>query len=152
MTKEQIYELIDKRIAGQGNQLDTGGVVASVLRGIVELITSVDGKIGDLSELDTDHKSDIVEAINELADIAETAELVVSMTQRVEERKAIYDLCSLHPQLAKNVVVEGSDGLYYPVNGYGFVNGALHLHTIFADTEGVRDVVLKIASNGSILV
>lgn len=108
--------------------------------------------IGNLTDLKTDHKSNLVSAINELADITETAELVVSTTKSSAELKAIYDLVVAHPQLAKNIVVVGADGLNYPVNGYGIVEDLLHLHTIFNGESGLQDSLIKISANGSIIV
>lgn len=109
-------------------------------------------EIGSLSELDTDHKANIVAAINELADILETTELVVSLTKTAEELKNVYDLVAAHPQLGRNVVVVGSDGLNYSVNGYGMIEDVLHLHTVMNSEGGMIDSVIKIASNGSIVV
>lgn len=96
--------------------------------------------------------SDISNAVNELVDIMETEELVVSLEQSTSVRKMIYDKCLAHPQIAKNIVVLGSDGLYYVVNGYGMVSDVLHLHTIMQIDGTMQDVLLRIASNGSISV
>lgn len=150
MTKAEILDIVKKRIEGQGTQIDASSVLPVILGGILDIADGASTKIGDLASLDTDHKSTLVDAINEIADIVETNELVVSLTQSVEERKAVYDLVKANPQLGKNVVVIGSDGLIYPVNGYGIIEDILHLHTIM-DVEGtLTDMVLKIASNGSI--
>ncbi len=106
-------------------------------------------KIGDLAALDTDHKATIVDAINELADALETEELVVSMLQTNAERKLIFDLCVQHLQLAKNIVFyQPVNQMYYRVNGYNMVNGALKLHV----WVGTNSVTATIASNGSISV
>ena len=115
---------------------------------------SVEEQIGSLAELETDHKSSLVAAINELADVLGTTELVVNMAQSQAERKVIYDLCKLHPQLAKNIVFYvPDDGLYYGVNGYNFENELLTLHVIMKDSgTGLRHSTFQIASNGSIAV
>lgn len=110
-------------------------------------------EIGDLASLDTDHKSSIVEAINEIADAIETEELVVSMTQSNAERKVIYDLCIAKPQLTKNVVfLNGDDSMYYRVNGYKVANSILYLHTVMPGDDGLRSIVVQISSTGSISV
>lgn len=114
---------------------------------------SDNGVIGDLEDLETDHKSTIVEAINEVFDAIETSELVVSMTQSNADRKVIYNLVMAHPQIAKNIVfLNGSDSLYYRVNGYKVENNILHLHTIMNDTGVLRSIYIQIASNGSISI
>lgn len=106
-------------------------------------------KIGDLASLDTDHKTNIVEAINELADMLETEELVISMMQSNAERKLIYDLCSKHLQLAKNIIFyQPSDQMYYRINGYNMVNGVLKMHVLM----GATALVVSLASNGSLSV
>lgn len=38
MTKDEIKALIDEKINGQGNQVDLGGALATVLNAIVDLI------------------------------------------------------------------------------------------------------------------
>ena len=114
---------------------------------------SVEDQIGSLSELETDHKSSLVAAINELADVLGTTELVVDMAQSQVERKVIYDLCKLHPQLAKNIVFYvPDDNLYYGVNGYNFANDLLTLHVIMKDDTNLRHNTFQIASNGSIAI
>ena len=55
MSKEQLIALIDAKIAGQGNQVDIGGVLADVLKAAIDGavavevadITAIDGKILD---------------------------------------------------------------------------------------------------------
>ncbi len=109
----------------------------------------IEAQIGDLSKLDTDHKSNIVEAINEVADALETEELVVSMLQSNADRKKIYDLCAKHLQLAKNIVFyQPLEQMYYRVNGYNMVNGILKLHVVLGSTQ----TQVQIASNGTISV
>lgn len=41
MTKEQILQMIASRVEGQGNQVDTGTALPTVLRGIIDLIPAV---------------------------------------------------------------------------------------------------------------
>lgn len=109
-------------------------------------------EIGDLSELETDHKSDLVSAINELFEVLETSELVVSMEQSTADRKVIYDLVVAHPQIAKEIVFYNSaDQLYYRVNGYNMVNDILTLHVIMKD-GALMDKQVQIGSNGSIAI
>lgn len=105
--------------------------------------------IGDLADLHTDHKDNIVNAVNEVADALETDELVVSALQSTAERKVIYDLCAQHLQLAKNIVFwQPVDQMYYRVNGYNMVNGALKLNVVLGTTQ----TTVTIAANGSISV
>lgn len=153
LTKEQIKEIIDKKIAGQGNQVDCSSVLSVVLTEILESAFGSDTKIGDIAELETDHKSNIVEAINEVFDVIETTELVVSMSQTNPERKVIYDECMLHPQLAKNIVFyDPTDNLYYRVNGYNVTEDYLLLHAIMKGESGLRSVTIQILPNGSIAI
>lgn len=64
--------------------------------GIVESNT-----IRNLLNLDTDHKSDIISAINELADIAEDSTMVVSFNRTSAELKDIYNKCIQYSELIK---------------------------------------------------
>lgn len=41
MTKDQILQMIESRVEGQGNQVDTGTALPTVLRGIIDLIPAV---------------------------------------------------------------------------------------------------------------
>ena len=41
MTKEEIKALIAEKIAGQGNQVDSGGALADILNGIIDSIPQV---------------------------------------------------------------------------------------------------------------
>lgn len=146
MTKEEILQIIADRLDGQGNQLDTTNALPKVLRGIIDLIMLTEG---NMTELETSHKQNIVDAINEIVELIETPDMVVSMLQSVAERKKIYDLCAERLHLAKNIVFYNpSDSVYYKVNGYSMNNGILTLHAEI----GSADVVVKIASNGSISV
>lgn len=111
------------------------------------------GVIGDLADLETDHKSSIVEAINEIFDVIETPEMVVSMMQSTAERQIIYNECKMRPHIAKNIVFYNiSDAMYYRVNGYNVVNNILYLHTIMADGTSVRSITVQIGANGSIAI
>lgn len=110
---------------------------------------NIANQIGELAGLDTDHKSTIVGAINELADLVETPHFVISLSTPSAEVKAIYNVCMENIVLAKNIVFYNSaDNLYYCVNGYNKVGNVLKLHTLM---QGI-DVVLTIASNGTIIV
>ena len=118
---------------------------------LVQNIT--DNRIGDLSSLETDHKSTLVEAINEIYDVIETPEMVVSMMQSNAERKVIYDLCAAHIHIAKNITFYNiDDGLYYPVSGYAMQNNILKLFTIMPNGTGLRSVLVNVAPNGTISV
>lgn len=110
--------------------------------------------VGELSALKTDHKSNIVEAINELFGVIETPELEISMAQSNAARKVIYDECMLHPSIAKNIVfLDITDNMYYKVNGYKVDNGILYLHTIMiGENNTLRSVLVQIGSNGSISI
>lgn len=112
----------------------------------------VDSTIGELSDLHTDHKSTVVDAINELSDAIESEELVISMTQSNAERKVIYDLVKAHPHLVREMTLLYTDGLSYVVNGYRFDDISLTIHVIMKSDTGLTDVALTIASNGSISV
>lgn len=153
MTKKEILDLIHSKVSGQGNQVDLGSALPIILSSLLDLIGVEDTRIGDLATLETDHKSTLVEAINEVFDVVETEEMVISMMQSSAERKAIYDECILHPHIAKNIVFYNiSDGYYYRVNGYKTNNNVLFLHTIMIDGQGVRSVAVQLASNGSLAV
>lgn len=108
-------------------------------------------QLGDLADLETDHKSNLVEAINEVFDALETEELVVSMMQSNAERKVIYDLVKMHFHLAKNIVFVNTDGYYYKVNAYRWENDLLMLQTIMADGT-LRSVRVSVSSTGSIAI
>lgn len=118
--------------------------------------TQLHNVVGELANLETDHKSNIVEAINELFDVIETPEMEISMAQSAAQRKVIYDECVLRPSIAKNIVFYNvSDAMYYRVNGYNIVNGILYLHTVMQAVDGsggLRSVTVRIGANGSISV
>lgn len=115
--------------------------------------SEIQAQIGDLADLKTDHKSKLVDAINELAEIAETAHFVVSFEKTTEELVAIYDACFENITLAKNIVFyNATDSLYYCVNGYNMVDDVLKLHTIMQGDSGLTDTVINLASNGSLSV
>lgn len=146
MTKEEILNLITTRIDGQGNQLDTTNALPLVLRGIIGLITDTEG---NMTALETSHKDNIVEAINEVVELLETPDMVISMLQSNAERKIIYDRVKEKLHLAKNIVFYTPvQNLYYKVNAYNMINDILHLH---ATIEG-SDVDVKVSYNGSISV
>lgn len=116
-------------------------------------LSGIQAQIGDLADLETDHKSDLVGAINELTDIAETTHFVISFEKTSEELKAIYDVCFENIILAKNIVFyNATDSLYYRVNGYNLVDSVLKLHTIMQGDSGLVDTVINLASNGSLSV
>lgn len=156
MNKEKIIETIRTKIEGQGNQLDIADVLPEILIEILDAIEQAKqsgSAVGDLAMLETDHKSDIVSALNEIFDVIETTEMVVSMTKPASEMKVIYDECVLRPQLAKNIVFyQPLDGMYYRVNGYKLTNNILTLNAIMPDpaTKAPTNVTIQIASNGSI--
>lgn len=126
---------------------------SSMLNPFEGSLSGIQAQIGDLADLETDHKSDIVDAINELAEIAETSQLVISFDRPSEDLKAIYDACLENIVLAKNIVFyNASDSLYYRVNGYNMVNDVLKLHTIMQGGSGLVDTVINLASNGSLSV
>lgn len=145
MNREELEKAI------QQNGSASAVLLAEVLKHLSDMSFAV---VGDLANLETDHKSNIVEAINELFGVLETPELEVSMTQTNAQRKVIYDECAKHPPLAKNIVFYNmSDAMYYRVNGYNLVNNVLHLHAIMQGEGGtLRSVVVQIGSNGTISV
>ena len=153
MTPDEIKALVGATIEGQGNQVDLGSKLADILGGIIDLVAGLEGSVGDLSSLETDHKSDLVNAVNELFDVTETQAMVVSLSKSSAELKSIYEACLSHIHLAKNIVFfNADDELYYPVNAYNFHEDALWLNTIFSDNGTLRSVTVSIASNGSISV
>lgn len=152
MTTAEIKALI-ANIQGQGDQVDIAGVLPAILEALAEGNEANAGVLGDLATLETDHKSNLVEAINEVFDVIETPEMVISMMQTNAERKAIYDECVKHYHIAKNIVFFNiDDGMYYRVNGYKLANGILTLHTIMSDGTALRSVKVNVASNGTISV
>lgn len=153
MTKQEIIAKINKFILGQGNQVDLGSVLPSILLDIIGLGSDTDERLGDLASLDTDHKSNIVSAINELADLAETTHFVISFDKTSAELKAVYDACAENIVLAKNIVFyNATDELYYRVNGYNMVSDVLKLHTIMQGDSGLVDTVINLSSNGTLSV
>ena len=54
MTKEQIYALIDAKIAGQGTVVDAGSVLPNILGGILEIIPDNAGDILEKLSVKTD--------------------------------------------------------------------------------------------------
>lgn len=152
MTKEQLKELVAKRILGQGNQVDVGSTLPTLFNGILDLMAEI-GQVGDLADLATDHKSDLVSAINELAGIVETPHFVISFTKSSRELKEIYDACNENIILAKNIVFfNAEDSLYYRVNGYAMVGDLLKLHTIMQGDGGLVDTVINLSPNGTLSV
>lgn len=152
MTKDQIKALVRSRIEGQGTQIDASSVLPSIFNGILDLMAE-GGEVGDLADLSTGHKSDLVSAINELARLVETPHYVISFTKTADELKEIYNACSENLVLAKNIVFyNATDELYYRVNGYAMVSGVLKLHTIMAGESGLADTVVNLSSNGTLSV
>ena len=49
MTQEQILSLIEEKIAGQGNQVDAGGVLASILSQIAQSVVPIE--VTDITKL-----------------------------------------------------------------------------------------------------
>lgn len=149
MTREEISSLIASRIEGQGNQVDLGNALPTILRGILDLLGGEDERVGDLASLDTDHKSNLVEAINEIADLVETPHFVISFSKSSAELKEVYEECKANLVLAKNIVFYNSNtNLYYRVNGYNMVNNVLKLHALI----GATDTTINLSSNGTLSV
>lgn len=152
MTKEELKSLISYYIEGQGNQIDSGGKLPTILNGILELIAGEDA-IGELASLATDHKSDLVNAINELAGLVETPHFVISFDKTSAELREVYNECASNIVLAKNIVFyNANDGLYYRVNGYAMVSDVLKLHTIMQGESGLADTIVNLSSNGTLSV
>lgn len=145
MSKQEFIDLVRKNLEGQGSQIDLAGVLPKLLLGIIDQMESV----GDLASLDTDHKSDVVSAINEVAGLVETPHFVISFAKSSSELKEIYDECQKNLVLAKNIVFyNDSTKLYYRVNGYNISDNVLKLHAIMGDV----DTIINLASNGSLSV
>lgn len=145
MERTEFVELVKKHIEGQGTQIDVAGVVPKLLLAIADWYK----EMGNLSELETTHKEDIMSAINELAELVETPHFVISFSKSATELKEIYDECARNLVLAKNIVFfNAEDNLYYRVNGYNMVNNALKLHAIM----GAADVTITLSSNGTLSV
>lgn len=145
MTKQEFINIVNKSIEGQGSQIDLGGVLPKLLFFLVENVDVV----GDLASLDTDHKSDLVSAINEVADLIETPHFEISFSKSSADLKEIYAECKRNLTLAKNIVFYNSNtNLYYRVNGYNMVNNVLKLHTIMGDV----DTTINLSSNGTLSI
>lgn len=120
---------------------------------IKNLIDEISDSVGDISQLETDHKSDLVSAINELAGIIEKFTLVISLSQPTAEVVEIYNACIVSPHLAKNIVFFNSnDSMYYVTNGYKIDNEIIYLNTIMVTEGTLTSVTLSIASNGTISI
>lgn len=145
MEKQEFVRLVNRHLDGQGSQIDVAGVLPKLLITIADWLEGV----GDLASLDTDHKSDLVAAINEVADLVETPHFVISFSKSSAEMKEVYDVCAANLILAKNIVFyNGNDNLYYRVNGYNMVDGVLKLHAIM----GSVDTTINLSSNGTLSV
>lgn len=152
MTKEQLKELVAKGILGQCNQVDIGNILPTLFNEILDMMAEA-SQVGNLASLDTEHKSDLVGAINELAGIVETPHFEISFSKSSEELKAIYEACAENITLAKNIVFfNANDELYYRVNGYAMVSEVLKLHTIMQGESGLADTVINLASNGTLSI
>lgn len=77
MTKEQIVALIAEKIAGQGNQVDTGSSLPAILNGIIGLIDAGASNIGNMTDLQTAAKNTIVAAINEVLNAIPSGPLMI---------------------------------------------------------------------------
>lgn len=153
MTRQEIIAKVNRHLLGQGSQVDVASVLPSVLLGILDLGGSTDEKVGDLASLATDHKSDIVSAINELAGLVESPHFVISFDKTADELKEVYEACAENIVLAKNIVFfNATDSLYYRVNGYAMVEGVLKLHTIMQGESGLADTIVNLSSNGTLSV
>lgn len=116
---------------------------------LVEKVESTEGVLGNLADLETDHKADIIAAVNEIFDIIETSELVVALNKPSAELKAIYEECQARPQIAKNIVFYNeSDNMYYKVNGYKVESNAVRLQAIMGSGSNIYPVNLILSSNG----
>lgn len=145
MNREEFNRIVEKCLKGQGTQIDVAGVLPKLFLYLADNL----GAIGDLASLDTDHKSDIVEAINEVANLVETPHFEISFTKSSEDLKTIYNECKKNLTLAKNIVFFNSNtNLYYRVNGYNMVNNVLKLHAIMGDV----DTTINLSSNGTLSV
>lgn len=147
MSREELIKAIEQ------NGSAASVFLGEVLRHSISSAAQTGDIIGELSSLDTDHKSNIVEAINEIFGVVGSQTLVISLNHTSAQIKAIYNECAAHLPLAKNIVfLNTEDNLYYTVNGYKFEDGVLYLHTIMQGEDGLRDMVVQVASNGSISV
>lgn len=152
MTKEQLKALVAKGILGQGNQVDIGNILPTLFNEILDMMAEA-SQVGDLADLATDHKSDIVSAINELAGLVESPHFVISFDKTADELKEVYEACAENITLAKNIVFfNANDELYYRVNGYAMVSEVLKLHTIMQGDSGLVDTVVNLSSNGTLSV
>lgn len=153
MTRQEIIAKVNRHLLGQGSQVDVASVLPSVLLGILDLGGSTDEKVGDLASLTTDHKSDIVSAINELAGLVESPHFVISFEKTADELKEVYEACAENIVLAKNIVFfNATDSLYYRVNGYAMVESVLKLHTIMQGESGLANTIVNLSSNGTLSV
>lgn len=133
--------------------MNTLEIIRKALNELHSSISALVGQSGDLAALDTDHKADLVEAINELAALVETPNFVIALDSSSADLKAIYNACAANIVLAKNIVFYNStDSLYYRVNGYNIVNSVIKLHTIMQGDSGLMDTVISLSSNGTLSV
>lgn len=149
MERQEFINIVNRHLKGQGSAID----VASKLPDLLIWLADALGTIGDLASLDTDHKSDLVSALNEVADLVESPHYVISLSTPSADVKAIYEACAENLTLAKNIVFYNStDSLYYRVNGYNMVNDILKLHTIMKNGNTLMDVVIGVSPSGTLSV
>lgn len=165
---EEIYSLAHEKYISRQRDGQTWQTVHSVVYGskmeslyIQEnwsddclSLSNVSEQIGDLSSLSTDHKSNIVEAINELAEIIETPELEISFNKTSTQLKEVYSLCTAHPQLCREVVFyNANDEMSYVANGWKIGTGVIDFHLLMSGDGGaVTSTVVTLSSNGTLSV
>lgn len=154
LTKEQIQEQIRTLFSGNRPEANSGEAIAACLENILNAALESVNVVGELSELDTDHKSTIVEAINELSDILETPELEISFNKTSAQLKEVYNLCTAHPQLCREVVFyNANDEMSYVANGWKIGTGVIDFHLLMSGDGGtIISTVVTLSSNGTLSV
>lgn len=139
--------------SGNRPEMNNSSQIGARLENILDAASESFNSIGDLSDLNTDHKSNIVESINEIADIIETPEMVVSFTKTNEELKTVYNLCVAHPQLCREVVFYNAANVtYYTTNGWSIGNNVVSFHVIMEGDNGLYAATVKLSSNGTLSI
>lgn len=154
LTKEQIQEQIRTLFSGNRPEVNSGEAIATCLENILNAALEFVNTVGELSELNTDHKSNLVAAINELSDILETPELEISFNKTSTQLKEVYSLCTSHPQLCREVVFyNANDGMSYVANGWKIGTGVIDFHLLMSGDGGVViSAVVTLSSNGTLSV
>lgn len=81
MTQQQILSLIEEKIAGQGNQVDAGGVLASILSQIAQSVVPIEA--ADITAL-TDAQLDALKVGDKVVKVTGTDKHLYVVTYKAE--------------------------------------------------------------------